>query len=325
MISIILPVYNLEAYIQRTLDALCAQTYKDLEIIAVDDGSNDNSGAILDEYAKHDSRVKVIHQANGGVSAARNTGIAAANGEYIGFCDGDDIPDPSMYERLLDNLLKYDADVSHCGMCTEGMDGHINYFYNTGKLYVHDHNEGLLELLKAEKVEPTLCDKLYKRELFKKLSFDATIKINEDLLMNAMLFKQAQKSIFEDVCLYHYIRHENSASKSAISDKHVFHPVIVRERILELCKDENPVIQAQAKHNYIHANISTYSLLTSSRAGNYSSFKKQYQSNLRDHKAWIKDMSFSTRSHAKMIIYVPWLNKIVSDLYYIVRKSKQYG
>lgn len=325
LISVIVPVYNLEQYIQRTLDSLFAQTHRELQVIAVDDGSTDGSQRILREYAAKEPRLLVIHQENAGVSAARNTGLDAATGDYIGFCDGDDLVEPVMYERLLGNLQKNDADISHCGMLIEGLDGRKRFFYNTEVLEVHSHDQGLLELLSGKRIEPTLCDKLFKRELFQGVRMDPAIKINEDLLLNVILFHKAIKTVFEDVCLYRYIRRESSASKSAIAEKHVFHPVRVREKISELMKDESAEVQRIARVSYLHSNISTYTMLLAKKAVAFSQFRSQFRQNLGQHKDWLKQLPTSSRIHAWVILYLPFLCKPLFALYYALHKGTQYG
>lgn len=325
IISIIVPVYNLEGYIQHTLDTLFAQTHKELEVIAVDDGSTDRTPQILDDYAVHEPRLCVIHQANGGVSAARNAGLAVASGDYISFLDGDDEVEPTMYERLLANLLKYDADISHCGILTEGLDGKTRYFHNTGVLEVHSREEGLLEILKGQKVEPSLGNKLYRKELFHRLLFDEKILYNEDLLMNFYLFSQAKCSVFEDVCLYHYIRRPGSACKSEVAEKHVFHPVEVRRRIMQLCSGESSAIRNTATSNYLHANMSAYGLVLEKRACQFRRFKEGFRRNILEKRADIPLLNRSGRLHAWLILYVPFLCGPVFQLYYYFFHKKQYG
>ena len=117
LISIIIPVYNVEQYLRECLDSVLAQTYPNLEIILINDGSQDNSGKICDEYAAKDGRVQVIHQLNQGVSAARNAGLKVASGEYIGFVDSDDYIQPDMYEYLYQLISKDNADVAMCNTC----------------------------------------------------------------------------------------------------------------------------------------------------------------------------------------------------------------
>ena len=114
LISVIIPVYNVEKYLRRCIDSVINQTYKNLEIIIVDDGSTDNSSNICDEYTNKDSRVKVVHKENGGLSSARNVGIELAKGDLIAFVDSDDYIELEMYEKLKENMDKYDSDIAIC-------------------------------------------------------------------------------------------------------------------------------------------------------------------------------------------------------------------
>ena len=118
LISVIVPVYNVEKYVKKCVDSIIAQTYRNLEIILVDDGSTDSSGRICDELASIDKRIIVIHKPNGGLSDARNAGISIARGKYLGFVDGDDLIHPQTYEILLTNALKCDAEISEGGYIT---------------------------------------------------------------------------------------------------------------------------------------------------------------------------------------------------------------
>ena len=116
LVSVIIPVYNVQQYLPQCLESVCNQTYSRIEIIVVDDGSKDTSGTIADEYAEKDERITVIHKANGGLSSARNEGIDHAKGEYYLFVDSDDYIDPETVERLLGAMLKQDAQLVECGM-----------------------------------------------------------------------------------------------------------------------------------------------------------------------------------------------------------------
>ena len=136
LISIIIPVYNVEKYLRKCLDSIINQTYKKLEIILIDDGSTDNSGKICEEYAKKDDRIIVIHKENAGVSSARNRGIELANGKYIGFIDSDDWIEENMYETLYQNLLQFDVDISMCNYSI--IRNHKKTFHK------HDLEDGIL-------------------------------------------------------------------------------------------------------------------------------------------------------------------------------------
>jgi len=185
-ISVIVPAYNIEKELERCLDSIAAQTYGNVEIVVVNDGSKDGTGEIIDRYAAKDGRVVAIHKENGGVTSARLAGVRAATGDWIGFVDGDDYIEPDMYEKLMENALKHNADISHCGYQICFADGRTRHFYNTGRLVQQDRITGLKDLISGEFIEPTLCDKLFRKSLFSSLLCEAVmpedIKVNEDLL-----------------------------------------------------------------------------------------------------------------------------------------------
>ena len=142
-ISVIVPVYNLQDDLERCVVSIMAQTYSDLEIILIDDGSTDRSRDVIQKLADMDGRIVPVYKENGGVTSARLAGLRKATGEYIGFVDGDDEIEPDMYEFLLKNALDYNADISHCGYQMAFDDGRVNYFYNTGRVVLQDRNTGL--------------------------------------------------------------------------------------------------------------------------------------------------------------------------------------
>ena len=259
-ISVIVPVYNVAADLPRCLDSILAQTCNNIEIIAVDDGSTDGSGRILDEYSAKYPILRVIHQENGGVTSARLRGVAEATGKWIGFVDGDDYIEPEMYERLLKNAQKFGADISHCGYQMVFADGRVHYFHNTGLLVEHDKTAALRELLSGEIVEPGLCNKLFRSALFSDWKMDERIKINEDLLMNYYLFSAAEKSVFEDWCPYHYIVRSTSASRAKLNAHKIYDPIRVKEIIR---RDAPAEIGEDARRAYVNTCINVYhSLLT---------------------------------------------------------------
>lgn len=228
-ISVVIPAYNIQNYLENTLNSVLAQTYDNLEIIVVNDGSEDNTGKILDEYAARDSRIKAIHQENGGVTSARLRGVREASGSYIGFVDGDDYIEPQMYTRLMENAGKYDADISHCGYRMVFPGGRMDYYYNSGKLVQQEGHQGCTDLLSGKFVEPGLWNKLYRRKLFQGLEnwMDKSIRMNEDLLMNFYLFRKAEKSVFEDICPYHYVLRQGSAVTAQLNEYKLKDPLKV--------------------------------------------------------------------------------------------------
>lgn len=254
-ISVIIPAYNIQEYLAATLDSILAQTHDDLEIIVVNDGSKDATGAIADAYAAKDSRVRVIHKENGGVTSARLRGVTEATGDYIGFVDGDDFIEPQMYARLMENLLTHDADISHCGYQMV-FPSRVDYYYNTGRLVSQEGEQGCTDLLDGSFVEPGLVNKLYRRAMFVGLAewMDTSIRINEDLLMNFYLFRQAKKAVFEDVCPYHYVLRQGSAATSLLNGHKLKDPLRVLRRLLEETADIpewNRIVQRRLTYQLI--------------------------------------------------------------------------
>lgn len=253
LISVIIPVFNAAPYLENCLDSVLGQTYPNIEIIVVDDGSTDRSGEIADSYTyRFPGKVKSFHQKNSGVSTARINGTKAACGAWIGFVDADDEIEPDMYERLMRNARKYNADISHCGHQTIVNGGErIHYFYNTGRLAVQDRESALKELLVGD-FEPSLCTKLFRKELFSVVSaegsFDRTVKYHEDLLMNFFLFSKAVRIVYEDFCAYHYMARKETATRSSFRIEKALDPVKVSRTILE---NAAPELKSAAWHNYL--------------------------------------------------------------------------
>lgn len=239
LISVIVPAYNIAPYLSRCLDSILNQSYQNIEVIVVDDGSTDCTGKIADEYAhRYSECVKCIHLKNGGVTKARLIGTTFATGEWVGYVDGDDVIEEDMYRRLMDNALKYQSDISHCGYQTIVNGGErVHYFYNTGRLVRQDRTAGLKDLLSGAFVEPGLCNKLFHRKLFDNMLqnnlMDDSLRINEDLMMNFILFSEAESAIYEDFCPYHYMTRSTSATRQQFNIRKVLDPLKVREWILE--------------------------------------------------------------------------------------------
>lgn len=241
MISVVIPCYNIEKFINKTIESVLVQTYSNIELILVDDGSTDGTAIIIDEAAAKDIRIKVIHKGNGGVTSARFSGIEIANGDWIGFVDGDDYIEPDMYERLMKNAIDYDVDISHCGYQMV-FPNHVDYYYNTGRVAIQDNLTGLKDLLEGSFIEPGLCNKLYKKTLLYTLLqnhvMDISIHNNEDLLMNYYLFQYSKLSVFEDFCPYHYVLRKNSATSSSVNRNKLLNPINVLKIIKNDLNDE---------------------------------------------------------------------------------------
>ena len=286
LISIIVPAYNVEPYIAKTLDSILAQTYQNIEVLVVNDGSQDGTGALIDAYAKKDTRIKGIHQENGGVTSARLRGLAEATGSYIGFVDGDDYIEPRMYHRLMDHLTTYGADISHCGYQMVFPNGRVDYYYNTEKLHLQEDRDGCSDLLEGAFIEPGLVNKLYRKELFTGLEswMDPSIRINEDLLMNFYLFRQAKRCVFEDVCPYHYVLRKGSAATSKFNEHKLKDPLRVQRRLYEETK-EVPRWNQTVERRLVYQLVGISTLGLGSQKQLIKPFRKEIRKELRQ-KLW---------------------------------------
>ena len=306
LISIIIPVFNLENELPQCIDSILAQSYQSIEVIVVDDGSSDGSAEIMRQYAEKDSRIKPVFQENGGVTSARLHGVREASGQWIGFVDGDDEIESDMYERLLKNAETYHADISHCGyqMCFD--DGRVHYFHNTGLLAQQDKITALKELLSGSRIEPGLCNKLFSKTLFHSLLhtgvMDRSIKINEDLLMNYILFSNSNRSVYQDVCKYHYLVRSTSASRAFLNQHKIFDPIRVKQRILDMKIDG---MEEAAKKAYIGTCVNVYNSLVLDRTGQFTLEQKKVWNLIIEHKEWIPCLSRKQQFLANLILYWP--------------------
>lgn len=313
MISVIIPAYNIEKWIGRCIESVCGQTYRELEIIVVDDGSTDDTGKVIDSYAERDPRIKAIHKENGGLVETRETGIAIATGDYVGFVDGDDAVMPDMYERLLANALKYDADISHCGMCFCFSDGREELHYGTGTIRVSDNAEGQKMLLEGKTVEPSLCNKLYKREILADSCLDKSIVNNEDLLRNFVLFKRAYKSVFEDICGYRYIQRDGSMSNDRCRLAECYKHIMKARKIIVNNASED--IKPYAMASYFACVINFARSSYGDRDPESAKYGDMCREILKENRLEWHCMTFSQRLTAWLIVYVPWLYNVIFKAY----------
>ena len=204
-VSVTVPVYNTSKYLVKCLDSLAAQTLQDIEFIVVDDGSTDDSGSICDRYAAQDSRFTVVHQPNGGLSSARQTGLEHARGEYVIVCDSDDWVEPDMYECLYQTAVRTGADITVCGYYTEYNDGRsipTQRIFKTDEKGFVDFDEFLRYGAGSSWI------KLVKRDLFTRAgaAYTPGINLGEDALIMYKLMKAHPTVAQVDKCLYHYRR-----------------------------------------------------------------------------------------------------------------------
>lgn len=320
-ISIIIPVYNLENEIGRCIKSVQAQTYKNIEMIVVDDGSSDKSAAVITSLASSDSRIVPVFKSNGGVTSARLEGVRHATGEWIGFVDGDDEIEENMYEVLLYNAEKNGADISHCGYQMIFPDGRKRYFYNSGDCVLQERNDAIRELLEGKRVEPGLWNKLFRKSLFCDMlinnQMDETIQINEDLLMNFLLFSRADKVYFEDRCLYHYLIRDTSASKSNLSISKILDPMKVKRIIYSLIESE---LKIDAGKAYMSTSINVYNTLLKKKEKDSVEEQESIRALLRKEKVLVRLLGWKRFLMASMLCHFP---KLYSPLYKLYSEKIQ--
>lgn len=213
LISVIVPVYKVEKYLKPCVDSILNQTYKNLEIILVDDGSPDNCPKICDEFIEKDNRIKVIHKENGGLSDARNAGIDIATGEYLAFVDSDDYIDSCMYERLLEKLIENNADVAMCYAKNIYDDDCDFYDVEQKEIDIYDSNDIFKALFKKE-LNNFAWNKLYKKSLFSEIRYPKG-KIYEDLFTTYRIFGLCERAVLDRTQMYYYrVRSESIMGKA---------------------------------------------------------------------------------------------------------------
>lgn len=249
MVSIIVPIYNVENYLNKCIESLQSQTLKEIEIILVDDGSPDESGKICDDYAEKAARIRVIHQENQGVSAARNAGLAIAKGEYIGFVDPDDWVQPDMYEKLLDAIETTDADLAVAGYNYYDEE----YIVDKKRLYPTRENQILdrKEIYKQmSDMPPTMrhgvVQKLFRRDLIGDLRFDTNTKSSEDLEFLLNYLSKVNKAVFIHQPLYNNLVRKGSATHGGLKIQSLRDSLKIHNRMYEDTIKEFPELKDYA-------------------------------------------------------------------------------
>lgn len=209
LISVIVPIYNVEKYLARCVDSIVNQTYKNLEIILVDDGSPDRCPQMCDDYAEKDSRIKVVHKKNGGLSDARNAGMAVATGKYISFIDSDDYVSDDFFECLLDVMNKENSDIAECSVVKFYEDNRFDEFSDDLSVKTYDTQDAMSALIAENPFHQHVWNKLYKTELVKDIPY-AVGKLNEDEFWTYQVFGRANKVSKLNKTMYYYFQRNSS-------------------------------------------------------------------------------------------------------------------
>ncbi len=316
-ISVIVPVYKTEDYLKRCVDSILASTYKNIEVILVDDGSPDNSGKICDEYAEKDARVKVIHKENGGLSSARNAGLDAATGEYITFVDSDDYIASDIYEKLTGIMSDRDLDVAVMRMCRADDSGeHEDELMTISDGVVGEHNGAwLFEKICRRELDTSVCACVFKRECFDGLRFDEE-RLNEDfLLMSHLLIENEIKLYITEYVGYYYYTRTGSITKSGFGKSlydAVYNTCDAKERAERLCQELVFVVGAYAAYQARTAIL----VMTKAQFRENREFREYCREVIKANKKYIKNsfMNKKERTFCAMYIKMPRFTKWLFDL-----------
>ena len=218
LISIIVPVYRVEEYLPRCLDSLINQTYKNLEIILVDDGSTDNCPAICDSYALKDNRIKVIHKKNGGLSSARNAGLDIATGEWVAFLDSDDWVEPEMYEILYSLANNYNADISSCKSRNCYPAEYVQTLENFSVDIIEFDTDSIIkDMLNQTHIRFEVWNKLWRKSLIGDVRFKVG-QVAEDVYFDRVLFLRTNKIVHTNQILHNYVVDRPGATNSSFKE-----------------------------------------------------------------------------------------------------------
>lgn len=319
MISIIVPIYRVERYLKKCVDSILAQTYKNFELILVDDGSPDNCPAICDEYAKQDDRVVVIHKNNGGLSDARNAGLDIAKGEYIGFVDSDDYIAPTMYEVLMNQVLSDQSDLAVCRyVCVSDSGEKIKNKKpekaTSKKLY--SPREFISELFMPYGVDYVVAwSKLYKKEIFNTLRFPIKKQHEDEFIIHSVVSQCKKISCVEDE-LYYYRQREGSIMAEKFNVKRLDYGDALIERYFFAKKNkykewkEDTVyrLSCQLEKWYEYAKVDE------EIHKKYNELRKKSKFLMLEKNAW-KEYSFRGRFYMKFRLIMPRVAEFINKLY----------
>ena len=318
LISIIVPIYNVEKYLKKCIDSIINQTYTNLEIILVDDGSKDNSGKICDEYAKKDIRIKTIHKKNEGVSETRNVGLKVSTGEYIGFVDPDDYIEKDMYEVLIKNLEKENADISIISSY-EVYENKIIHNKKDGIYLVMNSEETIIKMNSFGYFGVGLWDKLYKKDLFKNLDFPKGKK-SEDWYIIYKLIDKARKIVYDSIPKYYYYQRNGSITHSSNIN---YDSIQASKQTISFIRKKYPRALKSAYTMYIFANIGVYDKLLlykhiKDRKVKMKKIRKEIKENYKNiEKDGVSKIRYI---QLQLIKFFPVLYNIIFQIYYNMKK-----
>lgn len=271
LVSIIVPVYNSEEFISRCLSSIQRQTYDNLEVIIIDDGSTDRSYTVCKQFKKMDSRFKLVRKPNGGVASARNLGLKQVSGDYVGFVDSDDHVDPRMYQLMMEAALSSHADIVECGFSFDDADTDVITKYPLKNSITKGNFNCCREYLISENTRNYNCNKIYRRGLLVNITY-SNHAYSEDFLFNCKTFLRCNIKATIAECLYYYVQHKNSACGKPITSQR-FDGFLAAEEAIALFNGENPALTPFVAMYLLNFALSLYKSIEENETEN----KKQLQ------------------------------------------------
>ena len=250
-VSIIVPVYKVEKFLERCVESIIKQTYQNIEIILIDDESPDECPKMCDQYEIKDNRIKVIHKKNGGLSDARNAGLDIASGEYIAFVDSDDWIESDFIETLYMNAEREKADISVVGYQLIWEDGRIRRFSRDEEYYVFDRENAIRELLKQKKFQCMVCQKMYRKQIFETIRFPVG-KIYEDVAIGLSTFLKAERVVVSGKVKYNYFQRSDSIVNAKFDKRKLFF-LECCNKIIDYSDSQNKLFDLEAHTFYLRA------------------------------------------------------------------------
>lgn len=330
LISVIIPVYNVEKYLPRCIDSIIGQSYKSLEIIIVDDGSPDNCGRICDEYALKDNRIKVIHNKNGGVSSARNAGIDVSTGSFITFVDSDDYISENYIEILYSNLIKSNSDISVINHA-EVFDEKINYENKDRGLRKVYSQHDFISLLLSKKVICSCWGKLYKRDLLEDIRFPLNRVHAEDAWFLYKTCFKASAIVVDERVFYYYLIREGSAVQAKFNIDIYKSNIEINEEIMNCCEGLYPDLSFLIKSYKLSVCFKMlYRIMCADNRKEFSEQEKEMTRKIKEYSVGLlKDKTVSKNLKIKIISfsiskYIYYLVQKFSDLLKQLRAGRKY-
>lgn len=313
LISVIIPVYKVEKEIRRCIESVLKQSYQNIEIILVDDGSPDDCPQICDEYKEKDNRIKVIHKKNGGLSDARNTGLDIANGEYIAFVDSDDWVENDYIECLYTNAVEENADISVIGYTMVWEGGRTRRFSQDTEYYVFNREQAIRELLIQNKFSCMVCQKLYKAYIFQDIRFPVG-KLYEDVAIGLSTFLKANKVVVSGRAKYNYFQRGTSIVNSKFNVEKLYFLKCCRD-IIEYSDTHSKIYDKEAHTFYLRA-LMTFILEIYQSNSNYELLKDlENEIRKQKHYIWRNPYLQFRKKMVMTLICLPFPKKILVNLW----------